>query len=311
MNTKEQLVRFFEISSESDNQRVDNFLLSRLKGVPRSHLYRMMRKGDIRLNKKRIKPETRVHTGDLLRVAPVQVAERAALASPGAGLSELLLKSILYEDENLLVLNKPQGLAVHAGSGAQLGLIEALRQIHPEGETLELAHRLDKATTGCLLVAKNYKSLKYLQDQFKAKTTEKVYQALVAGQWPGHLEKIEMALRKDSLSEMEKRIKVDSSGKPAVTYFHVLQRFSDCTLIQALPETGRTHQIRVHCQYAGHAIIGDDRYTQKVSPRLMAVKRLCLHAETLVFSLPDNGQCITVNAPMGAAMKDLITSLSQ
>ncbi|MDT8428830.1 MAG: RluA family pseudouridine synthase [Pseudomonadales bacterium] len=311
MSTREQLVRFFEVSSESDNQRVDNFLLSRLKGVPRSHLYRMLRKGAIRLNKKRIKADTRVHAGDLLRVAPVQLADRAVVPAPSAGLVEILSNAVLYEDENILVLNKPQGLAVHAGSGAQLGLIEALRQMRPEGEALELVHRLDKATTGCLLITKNYNSLKFLQDQFKAKTTKKVYQALVAGQWPDHVKKIEVALRKDTLDETEKRVRVDSSGKPALTHFKVLQRFSDCTLLQVMPETGRTHQIRVHCQYAGHAIIGDDRYTQKVSSRLMPVKRLCLHAESLLFALPDNEQQICINAPMGPAMQDLITRLQQ
>ncbi|OGT74424.1 MAG: hypothetical protein A3H44_04190 [Gammaproteobacteria bacterium RIFCSPLOWO2_02_FULL_57_10] len=306
-------VEFIEVSADADNQRVDNFLMSRLKGVPKSRIYRLIRKGEVRINKKRTKPESRVQAGDLVRIPPLRMAETAPPVRPSESLIRLLENSVLYEDENLVVINKPQGIAVHVGSGLRTGLIESMRWIINEAgrgaEFLELAHRIDRDTTGCLLIAKNSRILKYLQNEFKAKRVHKTYHALVHGAWPDDVVRVNAPLQKNEIRAGERIVTVNADGKPSVTDFRVLRRFKNATLIEASPLTGRTHQIRVHCQYAGHPIIGDKKYTTASRDHFPTVRILCLHAAAISFTLPDSEAVFSVTAPTNPAMLQLIDSL--
>jgi 23S rRNA pseudouridine955/2504/2580 synthase len=302
-------VQLLEVSEHAEGQRVDNFLMSRLKGLPKSHLYRLIRKGEIRVNKKRCKPDSRLCRGDIVRVAPLRLSETEPAAAPGPGLIRLLQDNVLFEDDYLMVLNKPAGVAVHAGSGFRVGVIEALRHMAGEGEFRELVHRLDKDTSGCLMVAKSGQALKTMQAGLKQRDMSKTYQALVHGPWPEQLTVIDVALRRHQPNEAERVVTVDPDGKPSLTRFRVLQQFSAATLIEAMPITGRTHQIRVHCQYAGHPIIGDTRYTYHKTHDFTAVRHLNLHAAALSFTHPVTGEPIQVQAPVSGNMQALISRL--
>lgn len=306
-------VELITINSNAEAQRVDNFLITHWKGVPKSRIYRLIRKGEIRLNKKRIKPETRLHVGDLLRLPPIRMADPVVLERPGPGLQSLLRESIIFENDDLLVINKPQGVAVHAGSGQRTGIIEALRWMRMEEEGadvfLELAHRIDKDTSGCLVICKNALTLKHVQEALKSRQVSKVYLALVHGHWPRALEEIDAPLQKTIVSDDEKVVKVSKDGKPARTLFKVLKQFDNATLVEARPLSGRMHQIRVHCQYAGHPIIGDSKYTLSEFHNSAESRRLCLHAASITLELPHGKGNVTVNAPvnprMDAIMRDL------
>ncbi len=305
-NSSNTGVQLLEVSSHSDEQRLDNFLLSRLKGLPKSHLYRLIRKGEIRVNKKRCKPDQRLVTGDIVRVAPLRLARPEAPLPPGDGLIQRLQASVLYEDDELMVLNKPAGLAVHGGSGVPAGLIEALRFMAGEGGYRELVHRLDKETSGCLLVAKTGKALKQLQAALKAGDFTKRYLALVHGQWPDTLTRIDAPLLKLHPHDGESYSRVDPEGKTASTLFRVRSRLPQATLIEATLITGRTHQIRVHAQYAGHPIVGDSRYTWDHDHAFKTVRSLCLHAEMLQFHHPETGQSVTVSAELPDNISSLL-----
>lgn len=306
-------VEFAEVRADSDGQRLDNFLMSRLKGVPKSRIYRLIRKGEVRINKKRSKPESRIHTGDIVRVPPLRMAAAAAAVRPGDNLIRLLQDSILFESDDMIVLNKPQGIAVHAGSGQKTGVIEALRWSRNEasGEAgfLELVHRLDRDTTGCLVIAKNPITLKALQSEFKARNVTKTYHALVHGKWPEEVIRVNAPLLKREIKEGEKVVTVDTAGKASVTDFKVLQRFRNATLIEASPLTGRTHQIRVHCQYAGFPIVGDRKYTVASDNMFPEVRNLCLHAAAISFALPDTETRFTVSAPMNPMILAVMETL--
>lgn len=312
-NTPSRGVEFIEVNVDADNQRVDNFLMSRLKGVPKSRIYRLIRKGEVRINKKRTKPESRVHTGDLVRIPPVRMAETPLPVRPGESLIRLLENSVLFEDENLLVINKPQGIAVHGGSGLRTGLIESMRWILNEAgkgaDFLELVHRLDRDTSGCLLIAKNSIILKHLHGELKAKKVRKTYHALVHGTWPEDIVRVNAPLQKNEVRAGERIVTVSSEGKSSVTDFCVLRRFKDATLVEASPLTGRTHQIRVHCQYAGHPIIGDKKYTTTSRDRFPGVRILCLHAAAISFTLPGSEEIFSVSAPTNPAMLQLMETL--
>lgn len=291
---------FYQVSDDEAGQRIDNFLLARMKGVPKSRIYRLVRKGEVRVNKGRIKPDYRLNSGDSVRVPPVRIAESAPLPAPSASLRQHLTASVLYEDDQLMVVDKPAGLAVHGGSGTNLGLIEALRATR-EDQGLELVHRLDKGTSGCLLVAKKRSALRHLQDQLRNHQIEKVYLALVAGKWPKGLTVMDAPLEKRTTASGEKVVFADRDGKSAVTHFKVLKRLGEATLLEVTLETGRTHQIRVHCQLAGYPLLGDDKYGNEAlnrQSRPQGLKRMFLHAHRLAFVLPSTGERICVESPL-------------
>ncbi len=281
-------VQIDEIDEDRAGQRIDNYLMTRLKGVPKTLIYRIVRKGEVRVNKGRIKANYRLRCGDMVRIPPVRVSAKE-LPHAGKWLKESVESSIIYEDERLIVVNKPSGLAVHGGSGISLGLIETLRDARPSEPFLELVHRLDRDTSGCLMIAKKRSALRDLHEQMRTGKIQKTYWALVGGRWPSRKQQINAPLKKNTLQSGERIVRVDPEGKASLTRFKVMDRFGDCTLVEASPITGRTHQIRVHALHAGHAIIGDDKYATKEINQLFkarGVKRLFLHAVRLDIRLP-------------------------
>lgn len=293
MKTQNQ-VQFIDISDDEAGQRIDNFLLAKLKGVPKSMIYRIIRKGEVRVNKGRIKPEYKLIAGDQVRVPPVRVAEREE-APVSAKLDKVsaLADCILYEDDAILVINKPSGTAVHGGSGLSFGVIEGLRALRPEARFLELVHRLDRDTSGILLVAKKRSALRALHEQLRLKQMQKDYLALVRGHWQSHTKVIQAPLLKNILQSGERVVRVSPEGKPSETRFKVEERFDNATLVKASPVTGRTHQIRVHTLHAGHPIAFDNRYGDKQFDSQLAdtgLKRLFLHASALKFTHPKTGR---------------------
>lgn len=299
-------VQWFEIESELQGQRIDNFLRTRLKGAPKTLIYRILRKGQVRVNKKRIKPDYRLQAGDLVRVPPLRLSEEKPQATVSDNLKELIEAAILFEDNDLIVLNKPSGLAVHGGSGISLGLIESIRQIRPEVKFLELVHRLDRDTSGCIMVAKKRSALRFLHAALQAKKITKIYHALVEGKWSTRKTKVDAPLQKNELKSGERVVKAHPMGKVSLTEYKVLQRFGGfATLVEARPITGRTHQIRVHCQFAGHPIIGDDKYGTDEMNREMkgyGIRRLFLHAAELRVPMPSGGRKI-FHAPLGSELE--------
>lgn len=305
-------VRLVEIGPEQSGQRIDNFLLTQLKGVPKSHIYKLLRAGEVRVNKGRIKPEYKLKETDIVRIPPVRMAEKEAGPSPALRKIQALDTAILLETERYIVLNKPAGMAVHGGSGLSYGVIEALRALRPTAPFLELVHRLDRDTSGCLLIAKKRSALRAFHEQLReAGGMDKVYHALVHGVWPARKSIISVALHKNELASGERIVKVRDDGKESQTRFHVLQKFNGCTLVEARPLTGRTHQIRVHAQHAGHPLLGDDKYSNDASRLLsqtMGVKRLFLHAAALSFTDPLEGKTVTVKAPYPEDLQQLLDS---
>ena len=304
-----QLVR---VEKSHIGQRLDNFLIRHLKGVPRTRVYRLIRRGEVRVNKKRCKPDRKLEPGDEIRIPPYTSSYSEHTAKPSQALQEFLINSILLENDDLLVINKPAGMAVHGGTSVAMGLIEALRQCKPEWSELELAHRIDRGTTGCLVISKNSLFLKHIQKQFKVKSVKKYYLVLVHGKWPESLNVVDAPLQKDPAGESERIVRVLESGKPSLTRFAVKQHFEGASLIEAMPQTGRTHQIRVHCQHSGHGIVGDDKYTFKASnSSLLKVKNLCLHAWKIEFELSEGAAPISVEAPIPNHLDSLIQKLSK
>jgi 23S rRNA pseudouridine955/2504/2580 synthase len=308
-------VQFVDIDADVAGQRLDNFLIARLKGVPKSRVYNIIRKGEVRVNKGRAKPDYKLQAGDHVRIPPVKMAEKVATPLPGKVLVATLEKAVLFENEGLLVINKPPGLAVHGGSGVNLGLIEVLRQIRPDARYLELVHRLDRDTSGCIMIAKKRSMLRHLQAALREKHSSgirKIYQALVIGCWPDHCRRIDAPLLKSEVGDGERIVKVNQQGKPSVTEFAVLQRYQDVTLIEARPITGRTHQIRVHAQFAGHSLVGDEKYgNDEVNGQMrkLGVKRLFLHAAELAFYLPDQKELTIVKAPLSHDLAESLKNL--
>ncbi|MHB0852505.1 23S rRNA pseudouridine(955/2504/2580) synthase RluC [Stutzerimonas nitrititolerans] len=294
-------VQMLEVSPEFAGQRIDNFLRNQLKGVPKTLIYRILRKGEVRVNKGRIKPEYKLQAGDLVRVPPLRLAERDEPAPLAQGLLERLEAAIVYEDKALIVLNKPAGIAVHGGSGLSYGVIEALRQLRPDAKELELVHRLDRDTSGLLMVAKKRSMLRHLHQELRGDGVDKRYMALVRGRWETGKKQVSAPLLKNTLRSGERMVEVTDEGKEALTLFRVLRRFGDfATLVEARPVTGRTHQIRVHARHAGHAIAGDIKYGDEDFSREireLGGKRLFLHAYGLKVPLPDGGE-LNLEAPV-------------
>ncbi len=313
MKTMTPAVRTVTVTADEAGQRIDNFLRTQLKGVPKSMIYRILRKGEVRVNKGRIKPEYKLQAGDEVRIPPVRVAEREdAAVSPKLDKVAALSAAILYEDDYLLVMNKPSGTAVHGGSGLSFGVIEGLRALRPEARFLELVHRLDRDTSGILLVAKKRSALRSLHEQLREKGMQKDYLALVRGQWPSHVKSVQAPLLKNTLQSGERVVRVSSEGKPSETRFKVEERYAFATLVKASPVTGRTHQIRVHTLHAGHPIAYDDRYGERDFDAQLAatgLKRLFLHAAALTFTHPGSGEVMRVEAPLDAGLKRCLEAL--
>jgi 23S rRNA pseudouridine955/2504/2580 synthase len=302
-------VQLVEITEDNNDQRLDNFLITRLKGVPKSRIYRIVRKGEVRVNKGRVDVSYRLVTGDSVRIPPVRVAERTPESFVSQNLKDLLLAGILFEDEGFIVINKPAGFAVHGGSGVNSGIIEGLRLIRPEARFLELVHRLDKDTSGCLLIAKKRSALRLLHTLFREDQINKTYIALLAGQWQKKQQIVNAPLQKNTSQGGERMVVISPSGKAAETLFRRLTLFDAATLVEASPKTGRTHQIRVHAASLGHPIVGDERYGRDDSNkafRAKGYKRMFLHAATLAFQHPVTGKPMSVSAPLPAALELLL-----
>lgn len=308
-------VRFITIDGEDAGQRIDNFLLRTLKGVPKSMIYRLLRKGEIRVNKKRTKPEYKLQNEDIIRVAPIRVSQESAPVSTQLNVVSNLEKQILFEDERLIVINKPSGMAVHGGSGLSFGLIEALRALRPKAKMLELVHRLDRDTSGCLVVAKKRSALRNLHEQLRNKTVQKFYHALVKGRWSPKLTRVTEGLRKNDLKSGERVVIVDNiNGKPSETRYKVIQHYQGATLVRAFPVTGRTHQIRVHCQTKGHPIACDPKYGYEEFDEAMkahGLNRLFLHAASIEFTHPGTKQRLKIEAPLEPALNQVLKKLTR
>ena len=306
-------VQFLTISEDEAGQRIDNYLLSKLKGVPKSLIYRIVRKGEVRINKGRVKPEYKLQVGDVLRIPPVRISEKEQpQISNKLNKVNQLENQIIFEDDYLLAINKPSGIAVHGGSGLSFGVIEALRALRPEARFLELVHRLDRDTSGILLIAKKRSVLRHLHEQLRIKTIQKDYLALVRGQWQSHCKVVQAPLLKNELSSGERIVRISEQGKPSETRFSIEERYIAATLIKASPITGRTHQIRVHTQYAGHPIALDDKYGDAEFDRQMrelGLDRLFLHAFSLCFEHPKTGETLRLNAPLDGKMKNILQKL--
>ncbi|EDM47455.1 23S rRNA pseudouridylate synthase C [Marinobacter algicola DG893] len=301
------------VDEDNHGQRVDNYLMAQIRDVPRSIIYRIIRKGEVRVNKGRVKPDTRLNTGDEVRIPPVTRKEKPAQVVPGSRVQGVMQSAVVFENDQMLVVNKPSGIAVHGGSGLDFGLIEVLRAARPEARFLELVHRLDRDTSGLVMVAKKRSALRYLQDELRHKRIRKHYHALVAGDWPGSVKKVSEPLLRFELGSGERRVRVDDAGKDSLTRFRVLESFSGYTLVEASPVTGRTHQIRVHSAWAGHPIAGDDKYMDDVSLRAFRSaggQRLMLHARALDFTLPPSGESVHLEAPYDEAFGELMAKLA-
>jgi 23S rRNA pseudouridine955/2504/2580 synthase len=301
-------VKWLTVDEESAGQRLDNFLMRHLKGVPKTHIYRIIRSGEVRVNKGRASADTRIESGDVVRLPPVRisdkVAEKAARPAPGREFP------LLLEDDALMAIDKPAGVAVHGGSGVSFGVIEQLRQARPLAKLLELVHRLDRETSGILLVAKKRSALKHLQDQFRERETGKTYLALVQGIWPEKLKVIDSALHKYLLPDGERRVKITSNADPdgmrSITLVKVAERLVGCTLLEVTIKTGRTHQIRVHLASQGHPIAGDDKYGDfewNKAVQKQGLKRMFLHAWRLQFTHPATGKRVELKSNLPSELQ--------
>ncbi|MGU3625643.1 RluA family pseudouridine synthase [Comamonas sp. C24C] len=318
-NTATASVRLIEVDEDSAGQRLDNFLMRHLKGVPKTHVYRIIRSGEVRINKGRVSAETRVQPGDVVRLPPVRisdkVAEKAERPAPAKDFPALL------DDEHMIALSKPAGVAVHGGSGVSFGVIEQLRQARPDAKFLELVHRLDRETSGILLVAKKRSALINLQDQFRERETGKTYLALVQGAWPANKKVIDLPLHKYLQADGERRVRVttadDPEGMRSITLVKVrklieprpLQGLPAMSLLEVTIKTGRTHQIRVHLSSQGHPIVGDDKYgdfdlNRRVQKQ--GLKRMFLHAWRLQFNHPASGERVELRAELPPELADFV-----
>jgi len=305
-------VVYVEIGSDRDGQRLDNFLIGHLKGVPKSRIYRIIRDGQVRVNRKRAKQGQRLQTGDQVRIPPVRTADRPVAPAVGDALAERLSRALLYEDSKLLVYNKPAGLAVHGGSGIQLGLIETLRALRPQETGLELVHRLDRDTSGCIMVARQRPFLRKLQKAMQQGDMVKTYWLLCDG-FRGGSRDIDAPLLK-TMQGSERVVRVSRDGKPSLTRFRLLRRLRHGQLVEATLETGRTHQIRVHAQHGGFPLMGDPKYgNPRVNDELRkaGLGRMFLHAHSLSLVHPDTGKKLHIEAPLDAPFEQALAWLDR
>jgi 23S rRNA pseudouridine955/2504/2580 synthase len=306
-------VQHFEVGEAEAGQRLDNYVRRHLGDVPRSRIYRVIRKGEVRVNGRRAAPETRLQPKDRIRIPPVRVMAPASTGQPSAQLCELVRQAVVYEDPKLLVLDKPAGVAVHGGSGVSFGLIEALRALRPQ-DTLELVHRLDRDTSGCLLVARHAPTLRALHALLREDGFEKRYLALLKGKWNLGAKRVDVALQTDTRVGGERTVRVAASGKPSVSEFRPVQFFGRiATLVEVRLRSGRTHQIRVHAQHAGHPVAGDDKYGDAAfneELRALGLQRMFLHAHSLSFVWPEGGREFSINTPLPAELARVVDQLT-
>lgn len=315
-------VSLITVAEHEAGQRLDNYLIKILKGVPKSHIHRIIRAGEVRLNKKRCKPDSRIQTGDLLRIPPVRTAEKQRSSENRAQAVPAREFTIIYEDDALLVIDKPAGTAVHGGSGVSFGVIEQIRRARPEARYLELVHRLDKDTSGLLMIAKKRSALVKLHEAIRNDHPKKIYLALGVGKLPNDSFHVKLPLFKYTGAQGEKMVRVSEDGQSAHTVFRVLNRFSDdllhqvglshLTLVQATLKTGRTHQIRVHLQSQHCPIAGDERYGDyQANKRLqkLGLKRMFLHAAELHFDHPLTGEKLILKAPLPQDLAQFVLML--
>lgn len=313
--TNNTCVKYVVIDHKSCDQRIDNFLLRILKGAPRSLIYRILRSGEVRVNKGRIKPPYRLQEGDSIRIPPVRLSTTDSSVKPKRALCQEIENRIIFEDKHLLVLNKPSGIAVHGGSGISHGIIEIIRASRSEHDYLELAHRLDRDTSGTLIIAKNRTVLRNLHELLKINGIEKHYIALVQGKWPRKTKRIDTPLLKNVLSSGERIVKVNKSGKTALTIIRPLKLGVIASLVDIKIETGRTHQIRVHTASEGHPIAGDSKYGNTefdTKMKKFGLNRLFLHASSLKFSLPqESGKELKfdISVPLDSKLESIIENL--
>ncbi len=303
-------VRLVSVSADEAGQRIDNFLARHLKGVPKSHIYRILRRGEVRVNSGRIQARYKLCAGDNVRIPPVRVAAPDSL--PGEGRARSLAPCILFENERCLVLNKPAGIAVHGGSGVSQGIIEMLRAERPDASYLELAHRLDRDTSGCLVIALRRSFLRSFHEQLRAGQVRKHYLALLAGGWSGGQRVVDVALRKNQVQGGERIVRVDETGKDALSVFTPVSRFPQATLVEVELKTGRTHQIRVHAAHIGHPLAGDSKYGDREFNRKMrdlGLRRMFLHAHLLEFHDPGSAEAIHISAPLDDTLRSVIDRL--
>jgi len=299
-----------EVDAESAGQRVDNYLTKRLKGVPKSHIYRILRNGEVRINSGRVGPDYRVQAGDRLRLPPLRIAKPAAV--PRHPPASRLKAEVIYEDDILLVINKPAGVAVHGGSGISRGVVEQLRLERPEGRFLELVHRLDRDTSGVLLLAKRRSGLLALHRQLREGAVHKLYVVLVKGRWRDGQRSVKLPLHKYVLPSGERRVAVKSEGVPAHTVFRLQRHWSGYCLLEAELRTGRTHQIRVHLAHLGYPVAGDDKYGDFALNKQLArqgLKRMFLHACKVVITHPQGGAIVSLEAPMPPELQAFLATL--
>jgi 23S rRNA pseudouridine955/2504/2580 synthase len=308
-------VQLVTIVEEEAGQRIDNYLLRVCKGVPKSHIYRILRSGEVRVNKGRIDQLYRLQAGDVVRIPPIRTAEKAAGSAPVPG-AEF---AIVHEDSHLLVIDKPAGVAVHGGSGVSYGVIEQLRAARPDAKFLELVHRLDRETSGLLLLAKKRSALTNLHEQMRDGTTDKRYLTLVSGDWTNPRQHVKLPLHKFTTPDGERRVVVQAGGQEAHTVFNLRRKWEGFALLEAELKTGRTHQIRVHLASSGFPIAGDEKYgdfalnkqLQKASSTRGALKRMFLHAWRITFQHPDTGKPMTLTAPLPPECERFLVSLGQ
>src|ERR1700737_1199025 len=305
-------VRHLEVTAEQAGQRLDNFVHKLLGDLPRSRIYRVIRKGEVRVNGHRAGPDTRLQAHDKIRLPPVTVRPASEVGQPSAQLLETVRAAIVHEDDNLLVINKPSGVAVHGGSGVSFGVIEGLRSLRP-GETLELVHRLDRDTSGVLLVARNTGALRSVHALLRDGGFEKRYLALVKGKWDLGRKRIDIPSRTDLRVGGERTVRADASGKPSLSEFRPVQFFGkQATLMEVALFTGRTHQIRVHAQHAGHPVAGDEKYGDEefnAQMKVLGLNRMFLHAHSVSFEWPLGGE-FSVNTPLPPELASVVDTLA-
>jgi len=314
MNSKiiKHSVKFVEINAQNAGQRIDNFLLTQLKGVPKGHIYKIIRKGEVRVNKGRIKQTYKLQYGDSVRIPPVSLEKKKELPAPGRSLLTLIKDSIIFEDATLLAINKPSGIAVHGGSGISYGIIEAIRALKPEEKFLELIHRIDKDTSGCLLIAKKRSTLLAIQDLLRNRQTDKRYLALLCGKPDFKQTKVTAPLLREELKSGERFVRVDAKGKESTSFFKIIQQFNDSALVEVTIITGRTHQIRVHAKYLGHNVVADSKYSNYACNqryKYKGLKRLFLHSSQISFTYPETGKTLTIKAPLSADLEHFLSTL--